>query len=206
MPKLVDLTGQRFGNLTAISVVGQSGKCGAARWLFRCDCGTEKEIRGTHVRSGKTSSCGCYGVRSPIVHGLSRTPEHAVWAAMLARCRDPNNVNFHRYGARGIRVCARWALFENFISDMGNRPSKDHSLDRKDNDGDYTPDNCRWATRTEQQRNMRGNHFIEYRGKRMTIAEAAAIVGVDPSTMWRRIANWTVEQALTTPAGERRST
>lgn len=86
-------------------------------------------------------------------HGLSKTPEYRAWASMWQRCTNPKNIRYERYGARGITVCERWERFENFLSDMGNRPSPDHSLDRKENDGNYQPENCRWATRSEQQQN-----------------------------------------------------
>jgi hypothetical protein len=123
---------------------------------FLCDCGTLKRIRFHHVTSGKILSCGCYLreiVRKPKRHGRSRTKEYNAWVGMSARCCNPKNEKYYRYGARGIEVCERWKRFENFLEDMGLAPSIHHSIDRIDNDDDYRPDNCRWATSKVQSNN-----------------------------------------------------
>jgi len=143
---------------------------GSLKSLYRCDCGAEKEINTSNVKRGKVKSCGCYlrerardnMKRNPAAftggnktHGLSRTPTHTSWAAMIQRCGNENRDNFEYYGGRGIKVCARWRdSFENFLADMGERPVGT-SLDRIDNSGDYEPGNCRWSTHVEQCNNRR---------------------------------------------------
>lgn len=127
--------------------------------------------------------------------------EYSIWMNMRARCNNPRNTSYDRYGARGIRVCDRWESdFLNFLEDMGRRPSPDHSIDRHDNDGDYTPDNCRWATRKEQCRNRRSSKFIEFRGHSKTVAEWAELIGVPPHIIHGRLSRgWTIHRALTFP-------
>lgn len=127
--------------------------------------------------------------------------EYAIWSNIRARCRNQNNPNYAKYGARGIRVCARWeADFINFLEDMGRRPSADHSIDRIDNSGDYTPENCRWATRKEQCRNRRSSKFLVFRGEEKTAAEWSEICGVSQGTLYQRLkSGWSVEDALSKP-------
>ena len=120
---------------------------------------------------------------------------------MISRCQNPNDAQFWKYGRRGINVCDRWLSFETFLADMGERPNKSFSLDRIDNDGDYEPGNCRWATRKEQARNRRSSMFIEYDGTRMTAIEWSERTGIPHDTLRKRIyAGWPVEDALCTPA------
>jgi hypothetical protein len=132
-------------------------------------------------------------------HGLHRAPENAIWREMKQRCTNPKSRKYPRYGGRGIRVCPAWDLFEQFYADMGPRPSPAHSIDRTDNDGNYEPGNCRWRTRSEQQRNRRNNHLLTYQGKTQTIAAWAEETGLRPMTLSYRIsAGWGTELALTT--------
>jgi hypothetical protein len=131
-------------------------------------------------------------------HGLHETSTYKSWAAMLARCENPKNKSYFRYGGRGIRVCERWQQFVNFLADMGLRPSPQHSIDRyPDNDGDYTSDNCRWATVSEQARNRRSNHLIEFRGEIMPLMRACELSGVKWTTAYERLKRgWSVTRAL----------
>lgn len=162
-PRL-DLNGMRFGRLLVVCYADSMG--GKARWLCRCDCGNEKVFVSGNLRSGSSTSCGCFQIErasdARMVHGHNmrgaRTAEHKTWVRMLQRCENEKAADYQRYGGRGITVCKRWHIFENFFADMGVRPSADLSIDRKDNDGSYEPGNCRWATRSVQQSNKRPYH------------------------------------------------
>ena len=145
----MDLAGQRFGRLIAIKPAGRS-KQGGVFWECLCDCGQECIVRSDHLIHGETKSCGCLR----ITHGMSKSPEYKTWRSMLARCENPHNSRFKDYGGRGIQICKSWHKFENFYKDIGKRP-EGKTLDRVKNDGNYCPENCRWATGHEQQMNRR---------------------------------------------------
>lgn len=137
-------------------------------------------------------------------HGGFQLSEYRIWQSMKDRCRNSNNVGYPNYGGRGIKVCDRWLDsehgFENFLEDMGPCPGPGYSIERKDNDGDYCPENCVWATRLEQANNRRTNVLLEYQGKLKTIAEWARLYRINSNTLWSRLARkWSVEKALTTP-------
>jgi len=158
MGKKIDLKKKRFGKLVIIDKSKKQDKFGNMYWWCQCDCGKSTYVSTGNLKSGNTKSCGCLnrekGSKKRIKHGMARTRIYKVWFAMKNRCQNPNVWNYERYGGRGIRVCDRWQNFINFWFDMGDRP-EGTTLDRKDNEGNYEPGNCRWATPKEQQQNMR---------------------------------------------------
>lgn len=144
----------KYGRLTVIEFADVKG--GNKRYLCLCDCGNKKVIAGTSLRTGATKSCGCLNLEKKRtrdnVHGLHGTKIHKSWSAMIQRCTNPNNPKYYRYGGRGITVCERWKKFKNFLEDMGI-PKQHLSLDRIDNNGNYEPSNCRWASSLVQGNN-----------------------------------------------------
>lgn len=196
---LGDLTGMKFGKLAVASYAGLD-KHQKRIWNCLCDCGNVSIVTTTQLRLGKTKSCGCYSAETRTKHGDHRTLEYFTWRSMKARCTDPGVRYYEKYGGRGIKVCERWLNYENFLSDMGRKPSKAHSLDRVDNDGDYTPENCRWATKSEQTRNRSTSVWIEFNGKSQLMGDWAAELGISYSVLYMRVRKgWTVERAFTTP-------
>jgi hypothetical protein len=139
------------------------------------------------------------------IHGQSYTKEYGIWKAMRDRCRNPNNTWYAEYGGRGVKVCERWESFENFLSDMGRRPSKRHSIDRyPDKNGDYEPGNCRWATPLEQNNNLRSNVLLAFRGRTQSLAAWARELGVSHTCLWwRKKHGWSDERILTEPSQRR---
>ena len=211
MSRLVNLIGQVFGRLT---VVSRNGSCGGhACWLCRCFCGNEKTVIAGHLKSGHTTSCGC--VRREVAsqrasqattHAMSKSSEFNIWVRMKQRCHNPKSAAFENYGARGIRVCDRWRYsFELFFADMGTRPSSAHSLDRIDNNGNYEPSNCRWATAREQARNSRTAIRITYKGESRLLIEWAEDLGVEPATLRERMRRgWSSTRVIEQPVRKRR--
>lgn len=206
MGGLIDLVGLRFGRLVVISRAGAYGRS-SPTWHCVCDCETKVEIPGRRLHSGRTQSCGCLrremsAARLPPLprHGLSDTPTYGTYESMLTRCYNPHREGWKNYGGRGITVCDRWrASFENFLADMGERPAG-LTLERKDNDGPYSPENCIWATRSEQARNTRNTVWLNVGGERLTVSEAAREAGIKPVTLHSRLRlGWDLTKALTTP-------
>jgi hypothetical protein len=154
--RLLDLRGRVFGNWKVLAR-GHT-RLSKVRWIVECSCGEIRTVSATSLTRSKSPSrsCGCLP-RNPWnkTHGESEpgTPEYLAWQGMRGRCLNPKNFAWKRYGGRGITICARWDRFENFLADMGRRPSLDHSLDRMNNNGNYEPGNCRWATRAQQNGN-----------------------------------------------------
>jgi hypothetical protein len=203
MPDLIDLTGQIFGRLVVLRRGASAGK--EVRWECRCECGAKCICHSAALRKGRTRSCGCLqrevAGRTGRTHGMCGTGEYQTWRAMIRRCCDPKFSGYERYGARGITVCDRWKTsFENFIEDVGLRPSANHTIDRyPNNKGNYEPGNCRWATRSEQANNNSRTCMVEYRGQVIALADAISLSGTKFKyrTILRRVrVGWSVEDAL----------
>lgn len=204
MGKIIDRTGQRFGRLLVTEMAGDyispKGKR-EIRWQCRCDCGNILEVRGSSLSTGNTKSCGCLNtLRSAAratTHGMRRSPEYSNWAQMKSRCLCPSATHYANYGGRGITVAPEWLDFEAFFRDMGPRPSPSHSIDRIDVNGNYCPENCRWATPAEQSRNTRRNVWVAYNGQRLPLADAAALAGISRQVAYsRRHRGWTEDRLL----------
>lgn len=199
--RAIDISGQKFGKLSVIERVSNN-YARAASWFCRCDCGGSVVATGNSLRSGNRVSCGCK--RFPKTHGMSKTPIYYVWATMRRRCENPNNSSYHDYGGRGIKVCLRWHSFDNFYADMGDRPSDYHEIDRIDNNGAYSPDNCRWAKKDIQAANKRNNRFITACGETLHITEWARRLGCQHSAIIARLKSGMSEaDAVTKPIPER---
>ena len=202
--KKANLIGQKFGRLTVIDE--DDKKNGIVHWKCLCDCGNEVSVRTCHLRSGAIQSCGCLQrertSKANSKHRMSGTPEHLAWKSIKARCYNKNNSHYKYYGGRDIKVCERWINnFDNFFKDMGPRPGPRYSIDRIDNDGDYTPNNCRWADTYTQANNKSDSRFITYNGETKTITQWAREIGIGIQTLYGRIdkLRWPIEKALTQP-------
>lgn len=152
---------KKYGKITAVKMAGKSGH--NMKWECKCECGKSFTALASNIASGNTKSCGCHRRKVSTemlrTHGMSGTNSYRLWSNMMRRCRDEGNAAYANYGGRGIKVCDRWLEFENFFSDMGDRP-KDRSLERRDNDLGYSPGNCYWATRKQQMNNTRANVIL----------------------------------------------
>lgn len=197
--------GTRFGRLTIIRADDRTMPGRAVRWIVLCDCGTERSVIGSLLMDGRTKSCGCLSAEQTrmrsTTHGMTGSQEYRIWSTMRDRCSNPNAAGYSRYGGRGITVCPEWQAFDQFISDMGLKPTREHSIDRIDNDGPYAPWNCRWATPAEQARNKRRPiKTLTHNGKTATIAEWARATGLSMATIYSRLdLGWSIEKSLTHP-------
>jgi hypothetical protein len=184
------MVNQKFGRLLVLASSDRKHP-NRPRYLCVCDCGAEITADHYHLLSGHTSSCGCAKLDRLVsmnkTHGMSKSPTYKSWLEARYRCLRPNCKHYQNYGGRGISICDRWRKFENFLADMGERPSPLHSLDRIDVNGNYEPGNCRWATAEQQQNNKRVNRYVEYLGRQVTITQLARLTGVPQSTLHRWI-------------------
>jgi len=201
MTAIVDLAGRRFGRLT---VVRRAANFDRVYWSCVCECGAATDVDASHLVSGRTRSCGCLLAEARrvarVTHGRAASRIYRIWHDMHRRCEDPSRADFEHYGGRGIAVCDRWRSFDLFYRDMGDPPSG-ATLDRKDNDGPYSPDNCRWSSIKVQRNNTRRNHFLNVGGEKMTIAEAADRFAADRSVIHSRIVKgWPDELAVFGPS------
>ena len=203
----IDLTGQTFGRWTVIQSEGVN-KAGSYLWRCRCECGTIKIVDGAELRRGNSKSCGCLNrelARERLYqHGQSRSTIYGEWSKMKGRCKGNNSYNRKHYSERGIQVCDQWIddfqAFNEYVSELPNYGNRGYSLDRIDNDRGYEPGNVRWASPITQANNRSNNIIITYNGETHTQAEWARILGINYSTLQRRLLDgWTVERALTTP-------
>ena len=211
MPKIVDRANQRFGRLIALEIHGTHPNR-QTLWRCVCDCGNTIIVQTTKLANGNTKSCGClqrdFARSLPhdqmLTHGHARkdgmSSEYSTWRAMKNRCNNPKNIGYASYGGRGIKVCDRWAgSFENFLADMGSKPTAKHTLDRIDNNGDYCPGNCRWVPSSVQSRNKRTTKMVTVRGQTVTQADARLLFAPNLSrgTYAARLSRgWSIEDAL----------
>jgi hypothetical protein len=196
MGRRIDLVGQKFGRLTVVRFVDV--RHSEAMYACICDCGQEAIARASRLRNGEKRSCGCLILKHGIcVGGFPRW--YHIYLGMVSRCVNQKDRGFALYGGRGIRVCDRWLKSPaDFLADMGEPPDG-LSIDRVDNDGPYSPENCRWATRVEQQNNRRCNRNITHQGKTQSLSEWAREIGLTNATLTKRLQSWSVDRALTAP-------
>ena len=201
MSRLKDKTNQVFGRLTVLGAGGYiHGKYG---WNCLCQCGNVVLVSTSDLTTGNRSSCGCLRKETSAMrnysHGLTNSAEYKIWCRMKSRCYQENDAGYDYYGGRGIQVCADWLdSFENFYRDMGPRPTKHHSIDRKNNNEGYSPENCRWATKVEQARNKRTNRTVVYQGKEILFCELVESTGFSYLSLYKRlfVRKQPIEQAL----------
>jgi len=203
MPRLIDLTGKRFGRLTVVSRA-ENNKRGEVQWLCKCDCGNETITRGNSLTMGRVKSCGCYARENhiKITHGKSKTPLHKTWINIKQRTENHNSPDYHHYGGRGITMCDEWkASFQSFYDwAMRNGYKTGLTIDRIDNNSGYRPDNCRWVSRKLQTNNCRRNILITLNGETKTLSQWAELYNINDRTVSYRLRRgWDEKAALTTP-------
>lgn len=201
--RFINLTGRTSGRYTVIKYAGKNSK-NREYWWCQCSCYSLniKKVRKDFIISETVFSCGCIVKElhhlNKTTHGMSYSNEYQIWADMKTRCLNSKNFRYKDYGGRGIKICDRWIeSFENFYSDMGPRPSNEHSIDRRYNDGDYCPENCYWATKSEQYKNRRTNRFLTFKDETLTVTEWAFKLNICPQTLFKRIKlKWNIEDIL----------
>jgi hypothetical protein len=201
----IDRTGVKYGRLTAIELAPKPKGESRVKWVCKCDCGSVVTVCSLRLGCGQTQSCGCLckerTSQAKKTHGCSGggSSEYGVWLNMKSRCTHKSVDSYHLYGGRGIKVCDRWLnSFENFLEDMGPRPSKNHSIERKDSNGNYEPGNCKWADRFEQANNKRNNRPITHNGETLNLFQWAHKYKIHPKRLHARLkSGWSMERALT---------
>lgn len=201
-----NMLGMRFERLVVLKQAASDSN-GNAKWHCQCDCGEKTISYGFNLRNKESKSCGCHSrdilIKNATKHGMSKSPTWTSWSDMKSRCLNKNNVRYRHYGGRGIKICKRWVhSFENFIADMGERPSPNYTIDRINNDGNYEPNNCRWATYTEQNNNRKNTLWVIYKNNKMSLQQSIRAAGcvVTWHTASQRIGRgWTVDKAVETP-------
>lgn len=189
MSRLIDITGKKVGKLTVIKK-GPNDKGGRPLWICQCECGNMCLVSGQRLRAGTTNSCGCLRhVSHTITHGMSSTRLYYIWSAMKARCNQSKHHGYKDYGGRGIHVCDEWFnSFEAFAEwSINNGYEENLSIDRIDNDGNYCPENCRWATRIQQENNKRKTLKYTYNGETKGLAEWCHEYGLNYNTTYQRL-------------------
>ena len=186
------IIGKRFGRLVVLDLDHVSEKNHNSWWKCQCDCGREVVVYRGSLTSGDSISCGCYHrehVRDfSKTHGMSSTPLYSTWSGMVQRCTNPNAKNYERYGGRGVTVCSEWDDFKNFHDwAVTHGYEQGLTIDRKDNDLGYSPDNCRWVDRITQQNNTRRNKLVTFNGETRSIAEWSRILGINHETLQYRV-------------------
>lgn len=195
MACFINLEGKRFGRWTVQSP--SHVKKGYWYWVCHCVCGTVRTVNGRLLRNGQSGSCGCRGHNWK--HGMTKTRTFKSWESMLGRCRNKNDPSYQNYGKRGIKVCRRWLSFENFFADMEERP-EGTSLERRDNDKNYEPNNCYWATPTEQQRNKRNSRWLTYKSQTKMLIDWSQDMGIPYDLLLRRVNRGLTDNNLFAPS------
>lgn len=201
----MELKDKFFGRWQVIRQAHSRGK--HPYWDCRCLCGNSRAVNQSSLMSGLSTSCGCYSReasravgKANITHGMSGTPTYQIWQGIVQRCTVKTNPNYQFYGGAGVKLDSRWLVFENFLTDMGEKP-EGKSIDRRKGTEGYSADNCRWATKKEQQRNLKNNLIVKFNGTSKLLIEWCEELGLAYQTIHSRLFNygWSVEKALTQP-------
>lgn len=181
MARIVIGEGEVFGKLHVLEQIKIRGV--GVRYRCQCECGNEILAIASNLKKGNTTTCGCWRK----THGLTKSKIYGVWKSMLRRCEKPNETGFKNYGGRGIKVCERWHIFENFFADMGHAPEEGYTLDRINNDGNYCKENCKWSDWTEQHGNKRNSRYLTAFGKSQSLHAWAREYGCNARTLHNRV-------------------
>lgn len=205
---MINLEGKQYERWTVLKEASRRGSRSARHWTCQCTCGKIRDVLQSNLTQNLSRSCGCLMLENSVSthtkHGASKfgkeTTEYVIWKGIRKRCRNKNNPRYKDYGGRGICVCERWNSFKNFLMDVGPRPSSRHSIDRIDNNGNYEPSNCRWATNNEQTENSRRSLLLTYNQLTLTASQWEKELNLPHGIVRQRIRlGWNVERTLCTP-------